>query len=378
MKPSTPLHFSKSPLLRVWLLLLITVLLTTNALRAQSASPLVIPFQGQITNQQNALVATGQYSIIFNLYDVAVGGQPLWTERHSKVGVVNGMVNVFLGSITSLAAVDFSQTRYLGITVDVDDKPTTADPEMVPRQMIIPAFHAKKAEKMMAFDASSGQSLGTSFGWSALFSNGDPASGTIAGSKLTSASITATQIASNAITTAKLADSSVNGIKIVDGSIGTADIANGAVTFGKLAPRAAVGTTGVSAGDLVYSASSGTASFGNNATTFTISNQVVTFVAGGGPVFFTLVPAAAGAGIYINGGAGDTATISLVRDLSTTPVTVGSVLFKSVGNTLHIPPGVVSFLDQPTAGSHTYDLRIQYTGGGVVGFTNVRLLAIEH
>lgn len=150
-------------------------------------SPLVIPFQGQVTNQQNAVVADGQYSLIFNLYDVAVGGQPLWTERHSKVGVVNGMVNLFLGSIVSIAGVDFSQTRYLGITVDVDDKPTTPDPEMVPREMIIPAFYAKQAENSAAL---AGQT------WAAVFSNGNPDTGSFIETKLPQ--ISASRLAADA------------------------------------------------------------------------------------------------------------------------------------------------------------------------------------
>ncbi len=186
-------------------------------------SPLVIPFQGQVTNQQNQLVATGQYSIIFNLYDVAVGGQPLWTERHSKVGVTNGMVNVFLGSITSLAQVDFSQTRYLGITIDVDDKPTTADPEMIPRQMIIPAFHAKRADnstKLVGQD------------WSAFFvdSSGsqtnDTTNGYMNGAKLKPSSVTTTQIAVGAVQTSTIQDSSVTSSKIADNSITAADLSS--------------------------------------------------------------------------------------------------------------------------------------------------------
>jgi microcystin-dependent protein len=196
-----------------WLLLgllLLSSFLVRHSSLAQSASPLVIPFQGQVTTQPTgaaptgAPVATGQYSLIFNLYDVAVGGQPVWTERHSKVGVVNGMVNVFLGSITPLTAVDFSQNRYLGITVDVDDKPTTADPEMVPRQMIIPAFYAKVADSMTAFNSSTGQSLGTSYGWSAVFNNGDPVSGRIDGARLADNGITTSKIADGQITTSKL------------------------------------------------------------------------------------------------------------------------------------------------------------------------------
>ncbi len=167
-------------------------------------SPLYIPFQGQVTNQTGTIVADGQYSVIFNLYDQAVGGQPVWSERHVKVGVTRGMVNVFMGSISPLTTVDFSQTKYLGITVDTDNLATTADPEMVPRSLILSAFHSKTAEKMTAFDAGTGQSLGVSYGWSTLFDNGNPATGRIAGTKLS--------------------DDSVNSGKITNGTIAIDDI----------------------------------------------------------------------------------------------------------------------------------------------------------
>ena len=64
--------------------------LSTPAFAAPS--PQLIPFQGRLTNPQGVPYNSGQYTITFNLYDQAVGGANLWTETHSKVGVINGMV----------------------------------------------------------------------------------------------------------------------------------------------------------------------------------------------------------------------------------------------------------------------------------------------
>lgn len=147
-------------------------------------APLIIPFQGRLTNQQGVPYTTGQYTIVFNIYSQAIGGTTQWTERHEKVGVTNGMISVFLGSITSLPTTVgnppvafFSTTRYLGITVDADDNAATADPEMVPRQMIIPAFHAKNADKMA--------SQFGNFDWSAVFGTGvDPGTNNVSLSKI--------------------------------------------------------------------------------------------------------------------------------------------------------------------------------------------------
>ena len=148
------------------LLLLSSVILQPSAF-SQSASPQVIPFQGRLTSQAGVAYTSGQYSIIFNLYSTAVAGTTLWTERHEKVGVTNGMVNVFLGSINAFSnmtgGADFSTVKYLGITVDVDNNPATADPEMVPRQMIIPAFWAKQADNATNATKLSG------FDWSSMF-----------------------------------------------------------------------------------------------------------------------------------------------------------------------------------------------------------------
>lgn len=213
-----PTRNPQSSIRKRWCLatLLISSFVISHSSFAQSTSPQVIPFQGRLTNQAGDPYTKGQYSIIFNLYTQAVGGSTLWTERHEKVGVVNGMVNVFLGSINSMSAVDFSTVKYLGITVDVDNNPATSDPEMVPRQMIIPAFWAKQADnstKLVGND------------WSAIMVDGtnqpsnNPSSGFLKGAKIAAASVTSIQLAANAVTTAQIADGSVNTTKIADGTI---------------------------------------------------------------------------------------------------------------------------------------------------------------
>lgn len=135
----------KKPLTAIAVLMAAITLIGADA-------PCLIPFQGRLTNQQGIAYTEGQYTLIFNLYDTAVGGTSLWTERHEKVGVINGMVNLFLGSINSLDGQDFSKTRYLGITVDADGNANSYDPEMIPRQMIIPSFHAQNSSRLQGMD----------------------------------------------------------------------------------------------------------------------------------------------------------------------------------------------------------------------------------
>ena len=180
------------------------------------SSPFLIPFQGRLTNPQGVPYTNGQYTVIFNLYDQPVGGTVLWSETHQKIGVINGMVNMFLGSINTLTNVNFSQTRHLGITIDADGNPNTPDPEMVPRQMIIPAFWAKNAEKLNGYD------------WTPIFGVNSPV-GSISGGKIQNQSITTGQIANNAVTANQIAAGAVVAA-IANGTIQGQQIATGGLT----------------------------------------------------------------------------------------------------------------------------------------------------
>lgn len=205
------------------LALIAATLLLAHSSIAQTA-PTLIPFQGRLTNQQGVAYDNGQYTLTFNLYTQAVGGSTVWTERHEKVGVVNGMVNVFLGSIVTFPATQpgsnpavplFVGTKYLGITVDADANPATADPEMVPRTMLVPAFHAQNSTQLAGYD------------WSSILQGGtnNPQTGTIRADKLTPASITNAQILPQTINTASVADNAITSEKLADNAISAADLA---------------------------------------------------------------------------------------------------------------------------------------------------------
>jgi hypothetical protein len=172
-------------------------------------APQLIPFQGRLTDQQGQVYADGQFSVLFQIYDEPVGGTALWSERHEKVGVMNGMLNVFLGSIQPLTKVEFSQTRHLGITIDADNNPNTPDPEMLPRQMIIPAFWARQSDNSTRL---------AGHDWTPLFGVNNP-TGPLPGTKLQAGSITAAQIAPLTITSNQMAAGSVTGKQVVSGTL---------------------------------------------------------------------------------------------------------------------------------------------------------------
>jgi hypothetical protein len=127
------------------------------------------------------------------------------------------MVNVFLGSGAPLTRLTFSQPRFLGITLDLDSNPDTADPEMVPRQRILPAFWAKNSDKLAGFD------------WSALFPSNSP-SGTLLPAKIGAGSIATHQLAANAVTAEKLAPGAVGPGSLQPGSVASSQLQDGAIT----------------------------------------------------------------------------------------------------------------------------------------------------
>jgi len=201
----------------------LAALLFAGPLAAQDASPTLIPFQGRLTDQNGQAQPNGQFTITFNLYDQAIGGTSVWTERHEKVSVINGTINAFLGAIGDISTVNFSTTKYLGITVDADDNPSTPEPEMVPRTMIIPAFFAKQSENTAKLNGS---------GWEAVLTESDANSptATIKADRIGSGTITEVKLADGAVSSGKIANDAVGSDQISDDSVTSADLADGTIT----------------------------------------------------------------------------------------------------------------------------------------------------
>jgi hypothetical protein len=102
-----------------------------------------INYQGKLADNTGLAVANGTYAMSFALYTQASGGAAIWSESRTggnEVTVQNGLFSVMLGEVASLAAVNFNQTLYLGITIE-------SDGEMTPRKPLgsVPsAFEAKQ------------------------------------------------------------------------------------------------------------------------------------------------------------------------------------------------------------------------------------------
>ncbi|MCX6832232.1 MAG: tail fiber domain-containing protein [candidate division Zixibacteria bacterium] len=81
-------------------LTLLIVFATTSVF---AGVPLVTSYQGRLLDGSDQPL-TGSYTMIFQIYEVPVGGAPLWTEDHVGVQVTDGLFSVALGATVPLSA----------------------------------------------------------------------------------------------------------------------------------------------------------------------------------------------------------------------------------------------------------------------------------
>lgn len=331
--------------------ILATLTLGLAALAPAEESPTLIPFQGRLTDQAGNAYTNGQYTLTFNVYDTAVGGVSRWAERHEKVGVVNGMVNVFLGSIQPITTnVNFANTMYLGITIDADGLSATADPEMVPRQMIIPAFYARNAAKMAGYD------------WSAILEGGanNPTTAYIRGDKIQSNSINSDKIANGAVSSEKLADGAVNGAALASNSVGAASIVPGSITVDRLASRT-VSTNGIAGlGEVGFSLPTVTSirNLSNVEQWLYITNSSLTITTSGRPVLIT-TDGEYSASLDVKSGQNYGAAIRIRRRQISPPQAMTNdvrifTLYQNNSSVLMEMTASLTGIDTPPAGTHEY------------------------
>lgn len=154
------------------LLVFIAVLVASDVI---AAAPRLVPFQARLTDGAGADL-TDVYEATFAIYDEPTGGTALWSEFHPSVSVMGGRLNVLLGSRTSLDdpnddgnaedAVQFDQPRFVGIKIGV-----ATNQEMVPRHQLVPAFHARNADKLGGYTSEYLVPKGGILMWSGVISS---------------------------------------------------------------------------------------------------------------------------------------------------------------------------------------------------------------
>ncbi len=116
---------------------------------AYSVTPTSLNYQGRLTTAGGMTVPDGSYSVVFTIYNAAIGGTSKWTETQS-VTTSGGLFAVLLGTVTPVTDTVFSSTkRYLGVRVG-------ADPELSPRTSLVTVPFAYRVSTI---DGSSGGSI---------------------------------------------------------------------------------------------------------------------------------------------------------------------------------------------------------------------------
>ncbi len=110
--------------------------------RHQSLGVITIPqmlsYQGKLTDTLGQPVPNGSYPMMFLLYTVPSGGSAFWSENQS-VTTKGGLFSVLLGSATPIGSIPSGGAVYLAMTV-------SGGPELAPRQRIVSAAYAYKAD----------------------------------------------------------------------------------------------------------------------------------------------------------------------------------------------------------------------------------------
>lgn len=103
---------------------------------ASAEVPRTVTYQGILRNADGTLVLDGNYQLRFAIYDVPSAGTALWNETQT-VGVVNGVVNAILGSVTPLP-LPFDRPYWLGLAIG-------SNPEFTPRVPLTAVPYARRA-----------------------------------------------------------------------------------------------------------------------------------------------------------------------------------------------------------------------------------------
>jgi hypothetical protein len=243
---------------RVLILFVVGLLLPAAHVAAQTV-PSLINYQGQVLGADGNPLATGDYTLTFQIFDTAEGGTLIWGPQvldgagglgHGpKIPVVQGYFNVMLGPVDTaarpLSGAFQAAARFLEIKVGTNN-PISPRQQVLSAPYALNAANAASAANVLAGGVNT-PALTDGAVTTAKLSDSAVATTKLADSavisaKLADSAVISAKLADGAVTGAKLSDGAVAGAKVVDGAISTAKLANGAVVAAKLDPTIGVWT----------------------------------------------------------------------------------------------------------------------------------------
>lgn len=243
--------------------LLLATLLAALPASVSADAPSLMSYQGRVSDASGTLIGASNpvnRTVTFKFYETSTGGTPVYAEAQT-VTISAGEFSVLLGNGTGVANFEgpsapaltpytslpeiMTGSIYLGITVD--DGSSAADPEIAPRQQIVSAayaFRAQVAETVLDSAVSTtmladSSVTSTKIGGNAI-TNAKLASDAVNTANIIAGSINESRLANNAVTTVKLIDNAVTSAKIANGTIVAADIGDSQITSAKIADNAIV------------------------------------------------------------------------------------------------------------------------------------------
>ncbi len=97
----------------------VLIVAVTMAIALLAAPPRTLTYQGKLTDD-SGIAITGSVDLTFSIFNVVSGGTALWTETHSSVPITNGLFDVILGEITSMATLDYDEQYWMELKVGTE------------------------------------------------------------------------------------------------------------------------------------------------------------------------------------------------------------------------------------------------------------------
>ncbi len=234
---------------------------TTQIILAQV--PQTTSFQGVLTDSEGAVVADGDYSLNFKLYNSATEGTMLWEETQA-VSTSGGVFNLILGSVTPLD-LDFESGYWIEMSIDGGEP-------LSPRVELTSSFYSLMSKSVEDSTISTVKLQDNSVTTEKLADGvitqeklspsvsippGGEAGGDLVGSypnpSIVDNAITSTKVADNTLTSDDIATNVISSIDGVDNDGGNVDLVGGSnitITPDNEANTITISADGVGGGDV--------------------------------------------------------------------------------------------------------------------------------